>query len=91
MKRKVLIVQQADHEGPGIFGPLLKECNLAADFCHPYQGKPVPDSIDGYGALIVLGSPMGLDEKELYPFLGQEIALIRQCHRREDIPRYRRS
>ena len=78
MKRRVLIVQQAAHEGPGIFGPLLKESNFAADFCHPYQGEPVPDSVDGYGALIVLGGPMGLDEQERYPFLGQEVSLIQK-------------
>jgi len=79
MKKRVLIIQQAAHEGPGVFAPLLKESNLAADFCRPYRGEPVPDSVDGYGALIVLGGPMGLDEQERYPFLGKEIALIQQA------------
>lgn len=74
----LLVIQQVDFEGLGIFEDILKEkhiswdMKLAADLTSQdiYHKK--------YKALIILGGPMGVYEVDKYPFINLEISLIQE-------------
>jgi GMP synthase (glutamine-hydrolysing) len=74
---KILVVQHVPHEGLGIIGPLMRKEGLDADFLRVYRDERIPAQVDGYSALIVLGGPMGVYEDDIYPFIRDELRLIR--------------
>lgn len=71
--RKVLVIQNVGCE------PLGRFAEADADFAYikPYTGEPVPHTLDGWDALIVLGGPMAVYEMEEKPFLRDELELLR--------------
>jgi GMP synthase (glutamine-hydrolysing) len=78
----VLILQHVDCETAGTIEALLIESSISYRYVRTVAGESLPDSIDGWTGLIVMGGPMGVYESEQYPSLLQEMALIHQaCER----------
>jgi len=70
--RRVLVIQNVDCE------PLGRFAEGGADFVYarPYAGEEIPDSLEGWDALIVLGGPMAVYETESHQFLSRELELL---------------
>lgn len=79
MTKQVLVIQHVESEGLGTIGNILCKRGFDADFVKVFKSERVPKTIDGYSALIVLGGPMGVYEADVYPFIKDEIALIKNA------------
>jgi GMP synthase (glutamine-hydrolysing) len=55
---RALVVQHVAAEGPGRFAEWLPAHGVDIETAHPYDGEPLPSTIDA-DALIVMGGPMG--------------------------------
>ena len=85
MSKKILVIQHVPNEGLGTFEDELKLQNLtwetfvpSGDAIFPSGGK-----IEEYGALIVLGGPMGAYEEDKYPWLKRENLVIQEALRQK--------
>lgn len=75
---KILVLQHAAAEHPGIFRDFLKEDGHSWDAIELDEGEKLPP-IDGYEALWVLGGPMDVWQEEEHPWLAEEKAFIRDA------------
>lgn len=78
----VLIIENDRDSGPGRLLDWLDERDLAPVVVRAWDGEPVPASVDGHAALILLGGGMLPDEDERSPWLPAERALLRAAHGR---------
>lgn len=76
---RILVLQHVQSEGLGIIGKALRQRGIAVDFIKIFKGDRIAKSINGYDGLIVLGGPMGVYEEGIYPFIKDEIALIKNA------------
>lgn len=82
---RVCVIQHHACEGLGIIAPacgLLPETGSqslrrVAHYCKVYENQPVPTSIEGYDALILMGGPMSVYDS--HPFLKEELRLIQDA------------
>ncbi|MBE9528077.1 MAG: gamma-glutamyl-gamma-aminobutyrate hydrolase family protein [Proteobacteria bacterium] len=74
--QKVLVIKQVLVEGPGIIGMELLRLGLDMVVIEPYAGDSIPESLDGYGALILLGGPMSVYDESEFPYLTKELKLL---------------
>jgi GMP synthase (glutamine-hydrolysing) len=77
----ISILQHTEDEGPGLLGHVLRERGLEMRVTRAFLGETVPASIEGCSALVILGGPMGVYETRAYPWLEDEIALVRSALR----------
>jgi len=80
--RRLLLIQHAESEGPGLLGPPMLEAGLALHLRRADRGEAVPRTPDGYAGVIVMGGPMGVHESDRHPHLADEIALLAETLRR---------
>lgn len=77
---KSLIVQHVSCEGPGLLADALFQDGWELDLrCMDAPGAILPEKLDGYNALVILGGPMGAYEEEAYPYLYRVQQLIREA------------
>lgn len=76
---KALVIQNTESEGLGIVSKNLRQKGISADFIKTFKYGLIPKHIDGYDGLVVLGGPMGVYEDDLYPFIRQEISLLKDA------------
>ena len=57
----------------------LTASGLSLRSFHAQEGDPVPQEIGAAAGLVVLGGSMGVHDQEQYPFLGEELRLIKQA------------
>ena len=75
---KILVLQHADVEHPGVFRDFLKEDGHSWDAIELDQGEKLP-SLDGYDALWVMGGPMDTWQEDANPWLIEEKAIIKEA------------
>ncbi|MGI9393358.1 MAG: type 1 glutamine amidotransferase [Boseongicola sp.] len=75
---KLLVLQHASVEHPGILRNFLKEDGHTYDAVELDAGEKLP-GLDGYDALWVMGGPMDTWQEEAHPWLVEEKALIREA------------
>jgi GMP synthase (glutamine-hydrolysing) len=77
--KRAIILQHLDREGPGFIADLCRQRGLAVSLLRLDLGVEVPRALDAGDLLVVMGGPMGVSEfaDPRYPFLAQEIALLR--------------
>jgi GMP synthase-like glutamine amidotransferase len=75
---KLLVLQHASVEHPGILRNFLKEDGHSYDAIELDQGEKLP-SLDGYDALWVMGGPMDTWQEDAHPWLVEEKAFIREA------------
>ncbi len=76
---KVYVLQHHPAEALGRIADALENAALAWQYVRIFDGHPVPRDMKGAGGLIVMGGPMGVYQTAKYPFLGDELALIRSA------------
>ena len=79
----VYILQHHEEENAGSLGDVLHARGIEARTVHGYAGEAIPKRLGAAAGLVVLGGPMGVSERDRYPFLTDEIALISDALTRE--------
>jgi GMP synthase (glutamine-hydrolysing) len=75
---RLLVLQHADCEPPGVYEDELRERGIAIDRVLLDQGHSLPDW-RGYRAIVVMGGVMGVYERDTYPWLAAELNLISEA------------
>ncbi len=75
---KVQIIKHIEIEGPGTIGDFLNDDGIPYDVIDVFNGEPLPDSLSGTSAVIVLGGPMNVYEEDQYTFLKQEDRFLKE-------------
>lgn len=73
---RVLVVEHQGDAGLGLIGTRLQEQNVDLYVVGPDTGRPVPESLDGFDGLIVLGGSMGPTDDEQAPWLPATRSLL---------------
>lgn len=73
-RRPWVVLQHADHEGPGSIAAVLGEAGIRFEVLRPDRGHvvPLPDDV---GGVVALGGPMTADD-DTKPWLADERALL---------------
>ncbi len=74
---KALVFSHEEHEGPALFGDILKEkgYELEIILMPDTDVKSIKDDAD---FLLVMGGPMGVYEADKYAFINDEVAFIKR-------------
>jgi GMP synthase-like glutamine amidotransferase len=72
----VLILKNIEHEGPGTIEEHLMKLNIAYSIVN-MQTQLCPDSAE-YDTLVIMGGPMSVNDSKDYPYLTDEIEIIRE-------------
>lgn len=83
--KPVLCIQNITLEKLGTMEMFFVKRNISYTVRDLYIGESVPSDPSDYGAVVVLGGPMSVNEEERYPFLREEKRLLNQC-REKQIP-----
>ncbi len=75
---RILVIQHQDGADARRFGDWLTEAGAELVVRRPDLGEPVPGSLDGYDALMVLGGSPGPLDDETHPWLPATRALQRR-------------
>jgi GMP synthase-like glutamine amidotransferase len=73
-----LVFQHLAVEHPGIFRDFWRSAAVDWTAIELDEGQSIPLDLDRYDALIVMGGPMDVWQREEHPWLGAEIAAIRE-------------
>ncbi|HVV75300.1 MAG TPA: type 1 glutamine amidotransferase [Mycobacteriales bacterium] len=76
-----LVIQHAAVEGVGRFADWLPAAGVDLRILRPYDGEPLPSTIDA-DALIVMGGPMGANDDADVPWLAATKHLLAESVRR---------
>lgn len=82
---KLLVLQHAEVEHPGIFRKFLEEDGHSWDAVELDKGEQLP-GLDGYEALWVMGGPMDVWQEDAHPWLKAEKAFIREAVAERGLP-----
>jgi GMP synthase-like glutamine amidotransferase len=74
----ILVFQHVEVEHPGIFRHFWKDAGVRWTAVELDHGEQIPSNLSGYDALVVMGGPMDVWQKEAHPWLTTEIAAIRE-------------
>ncbi|MGC3992161.1 MAG: gamma-glutamyl-gamma-aminobutyrate hydrolase family protein [Chthoniobacteraceae bacterium] len=85
--KHVLHIQNGPHDKPGLFEQALVSAGVAITTMHPWRGEPVPSTLQGFDGLSLGGGGMSAYETEQYPFLKDEMRLVREAAQ-DDKPVY---
>jgi len=83
--KRAVILQHTPTEAPERVAELLTERGVALDVRHLYRGDAVPAHVAAGELVVVMGGPMGVGDvgDPRYPFLAEEIALLREAVARD--------
>lgn len=76
---KGLIIKNINIEGPGRLGEFLLSEGIPLDSIELHNGNKIPEDLNSYRFIIILGGPMNVYEEEKYPFLRDEDRLIKEA------------
>ncbi len=77
--RKVVVLQHAECEKPGLIAQALESRGYALETILTPAGEPVPTDLSQAQGLVIMGGPMGVYEHDRYPFLRDEMRLIERA------------
>ncbi|MFQ5431006.1 MAG: type 1 glutamine amidotransferase [Nitrospinota bacterium] len=80
---KILAVKNISVEGPGTLGGFLEKSGCRMEIVNLEAGERLPENVDGYRLVLILGGPMNVYEENRYPFLRDELSLIESCVKSE--------
>jgi len=72
-----LVITHTESEDPGLIGTWLPEAGLGLDVVEPWRGDDLPDSLDGFDALVVMGGPQQAYDDSSAPWLRHTKQLLR--------------
>ncbi|HIK18031.1 MAG TPA: type 1 glutamine amidotransferase [Leptolyngbyaceae cyanobacterium M33_DOE_097] len=73
---KLLVIQNSQIAPLGVLGDCLRDRNVQTEIVAPFKGDSLPEQIQLYSGLIVLGGPMNAEDDENYPYLSKVVRLI---------------
>lgn len=73
---QVTCIQHIDCEGPGSLADVLASKGIGLRIVRPFKGETLPQRL-GEG-LVVLGGPQGVYERGQYPWMEEELAVLRR-------------
>jgi GMP synthase-like glutamine amidotransferase len=77
---RLLVVVVHETDPPARLGDWLREAGMELDERHQGLGEPLPDTLDGYDGMVVLGGPQSaLDDEATSPELVPVRDLLRQA------------
>ncbi len=79
----VLVLQHVAPETAGRIGEAVAAAGHRLRVVRSFAGEPVPKSLEGAAGLVVMGGPMGVYERDQFPFLHGELRLIEEALRTE--------
>lgn len=82
----ILVLQHERVEHPGVFREFLAEDGHTWEPIELDEGEQLPDSLDGYDALWVMGGPMDTWQEDQHPWLKDEKAFIRRAVEENGMP-----
>jgi GMP synthase (glutamine-hydrolysing) len=74
-----LVITHTESEDLGHLATWLPEAGLGLEVARPWRGDPLPGSLDGYQALVVLGGPQQAWDDGSAPWLRDTKQLLRQA------------
>lgn len=77
-KKNILFVLHAEFEMPGCIETWARAQHFSYQFCCPFAGEKIP-GVTEFDWLILMGGPQSAREQELFPYLREEVALIRKA------------
>lgn len=66
---RVLVVEHEENAGSAFVGRTLREAGALLSTVGPDTGSPVPESLDGFDGLVVMGGVPGAEDDERAPWL----------------------
>lgn len=75
--RRVLFLQNGEHDPPGLLADVLWERAIPLDIIHTWNGERVPVVPDEWSGIAVGGGSMSAYEKDSHPWLSHAEELIR--------------
>lgn len=75
--KRAIIVQHMDHDHPGRFTDWFAEDGIVPDFWRVFAGEEMPN-LAPYDLMFVLGGEQDTWQEDVYPYLAQEKAAIRE-------------
>lgn len=76
---RVLVLQHADPEHPGLIADAVREIGGTLETVRGDLGQSVPESLDAYSGLIIMGGPQSVYEEDKFPYLRAEKMLAREA------------
>ena len=83
MPAEFLIIEQVAHEDAGVFGPMIAGAGFGTVTLRMHQDNPLPTDPSAFAGILVMGGPMGVDQRERYPWLTSELELIAAAARQK--------
>jgi len=75
---KILALQNANGETLGILEDIIVDEGFNYRYVKIFKGEKIP-SLDNYRGILILGGPMGVYDDKKYPFLKEEISIIKEA------------
>ncbi len=82
---RALVITHSATEGVGTLGTWLPAAGLELDVVEPWNGDDLPDTLDGFDALVVMGGPQQAYDDDSAPWLRATKELLRLAVR-TDVP-----
>lgn len=76
---RVLVLQHVHCETLGTIAEALAQRGVEFVCSRRFEAEPVPRDAAGFDGLIVMGGPMGVYDEDTYPWIREEIRLIRDA------------
>lgn len=78
--KRALVITHVEHEGPGRLRRLLERRGYALEACEPYRGQELPGELEPSALVIVMGGPMGVEDRHepAFAYLARELEFLRQ-------------
>jgi len=76
--KTAIALRHLDFEDAGTFAPVLAESGYQLQYLDPTLGEMDHAAIQRADLLMVLGGPIGVDDGQRYPFLEQELSIVRE-------------
>jgi GMP synthase-like glutamine amidotransferase len=80
---RVLIVENYDNTWLGQVGAALAEAGAEIDLRRAQHGEPLPDNVNGHGAVVVLGGGQNALADAEYPYFPKLLNLLRAFERHD--------
>jgi GMP synthase (glutamine-hydrolysing) len=75
----VLVLQHAEPEHLGRIADALTDEGVEFAYLRPDLGQPIPERLNGFHGLVVMGGPQSVYEEDKFPYLAAEKALTRHA------------
>lgn len=76
LNMKIQCIIHADFEQPGVIRTWAQNHGFPINICRPFAGETLPHA-DAFDWLILMGGPQSPAEANIYPYLNDEIELIK--------------